>query len=160
RLQARLQTGAEYQPRYAAYERTWDRRRLRELERGTLIDSYPAPVQVVRFGDALTLVALPGETVVDYSLRLKRDLAGAAAVWIAGYSNDVFAYVPSKRVLLEGGYEASRAMSYSTNPVLPAPFDPTVEQRLAGKVHELVRATDRRRTSTTLSPAISAADEL
>jgi len=41
--------------------------------------------------------------VVDYSLRLKRELAGPA-VWVAGYSNEVMAYIPSLRVLREGGY--------------------------------------------------------
>jgi hypothetical protein len=143
RLMARLATGAEYQPGYAVYEREWDRRRLREFERGRIAKSYSAPVQIVRFGDGLTLVAMPGETVVDYSLRLKRELAGPAAVWVAGYSNDVFAYVPSKRVRLEGGYEAERAMTYSTNPVHPAAFEPSLEARLIGKVHQLLQATDR-----------------
>jgi hypothetical protein len=141
RLKARRATEAEYQKTYNQYERDWDRRRLREMERGTLVRSYSAPVQIVRFGGDLTFVALPGETVVDYSLRLKRELAGPDAVWIAGYSNDVFAYVPSKRVLLEGGYEAERAMMYRTNPVQPGPFEPTVEERLVAKVLELLQRT-------------------
>ncbi|MBI3865616.1 MAG: hypothetical protein HY290_27400 [Planctomycetia bacterium] len=58
-----------------------------------------------------------------------------ATVWIAGYSNDVFAYVPSKRVLQEGGYEGGGAMTYTT---LPGPFAPTVEERIVAKVHALV----------------------
>ncbi|MDZ7619144.1 MAG: neutral/alkaline non-lysosomal ceramidase N-terminal domain-containing protein [Patescibacteria group bacterium] len=107
---------------------------LEELdEKGKLRDSYPYLVQVVQFGPDLTLVALGGEAVVDYSLRLKRELAGRA-VWVAGYSNDVFAYVPSKRVLAEGGYEADGAVLYTT---LPGPFAPSLEDRIVGKVHEL-----------------------
>ncbi len=109
---------------------------------GRLRTSYPYPVQVIRFGDDLVLVALGGEVVVDYSLRLKRELAGPA-VWIAGYSNDVFAYVPSARVLKEGGYEAADAVLYSS---LPSPFAPTIEDRIIGKVHELVRATQAKRS--------------
>ncbi|MBL8829645.1 MAG: neutral/alkaline non-lysosomal ceramidase N-terminal domain-containing protein, partial [Planctomycetaceae bacterium] len=112
RLKARLATGAEYPASGRAYFEVWDRRRLAELEQGTLLRQYPFPAQVIRFGDGLTFIALAGETVVDYSLRLKRELQGSAAVWVAGYSNDVFAYVPSKRVLLEGGYEAERSMMY------------------------------------------------
>lgn len=107
---------------------------LEELdEKGRLRDSYPYLVQIVQFGPDLTLVALGGEVVVDYSLRLKRELPGRA-VWVAGYSNDVFAYVPSKRVLAEGGYEAGGAVLYTT---LPGPFAPSVEDRIVGKVHEL-----------------------
>ena len=112
---------------------------LDELGRnGTIRTTYPYPIQAVQFGDDLTLVALAGETVVDYSLRLKLDLAEPAgsAVWVAGYSNDVFNYVPSLRVLQEGGYEGVRAISSGW---LPGPFDPSVEKRIVDKVHELVK---------------------
>jgi hypothetical protein len=65
------------------------------------------PVQVIRFGDALTLVTLGSEVVVDYSLRLKKELTGPAAIWVAGYSNDYSGYIPSTRIQEEGGYEAA-----------------------------------------------------
>lgn len=111
---------------------------LQRLESdGKLPESYAGPVQVIRFGDDLTLVALPGETVVDYSIRVKRELGGhGPAVWVAGYSNDVFAYVPSVRVLKEGGYEAVDAMKYMTIPHSNR-FAETIEERIIGKVHEL-----------------------
>jgi len=110
---------------------------LEELEQnGAIRTTYPYLVQVVRFGDDLTMVALAGEVVVDYSLRLKSELPGAA-VWVAGYSNDVFGYVPSARVLREGGYEAGDAMRYTD---LPGPFAPSVEERIVAKVHELAQS--------------------
>lgn len=109
---------------------------LDELEQnGSLRSTYSYPIQVVRFGDDLTLVALGGETVVDYSRRLKREWEDTP-LWVAGYSNDVFGYVPSLRVLQEGGYEAGGAMLYTP---LPGPFAPTVEERIVGAVHELLR---------------------
>lgn len=111
------------------------RRLLKQLEEsGKIRDTYEYPVQVVHFGDDLTLVALAGEVVVDYSLRLPRELAGPRAVWIAGYSNDVFGYVPSLRVLQEGGYEGGDAMRWGS---LPGPFAPSVEDRIVTKVKEL-----------------------
>jgi neutral ceramidase len=121
-----------------ALDRSHAARLLKHLEdTGSLPASYRAPVQAVRFGDDLLLLALPGETVVDYSLRLKKELGGAGpAVWAAGYSNDVFTYLPSKRVLKEGGYEAGGAMRYSTYPH-PGPFADTVEERVIGKALEL-----------------------
>lgn len=120
----------------------WEKRHaeilLKELEdSGKIHTTYSAPVQVVRFGNDLLLVALPGEVVVDYSLRLKSELAGPA-VWVAGYCNDVFAYLPSLRVLKEGGYEGGEAMRYTS---FPGPFEPTVEKLVVGKVHELAKKT-------------------
>ncbi len=111
---------------------------LKELdEKGAIRKTYPYLVQVVRFGDDLTMIALAGEVVVDYSLRLKSELRGQT-VWVAGYCNDVFGYIPSVRVLREGGYEAGEAMRYTD---LPGPFAPSVEERIIAKVHDLVDKT-------------------
>ncbi len=120
----------------------WEKRHaeglLKELdEAGKIAATYPAPVQVVRFGSDLTLVALPGEVVIDYSLRLKSELPGP--VWVAGYSNDVFGYLPSLRVLEEGGYEGGGAMRYTS---FPGPFMPSVEKLVMDKVQELMKKTD------------------
>src|SRR5205085_6533432 len=83
---------------------------LAELEKGIpLRASYPYPVQVWQFGPDLSLVTLGGEAVVDYSLRLKREL-GRDETWVAAYANDVMAYIPSLRVLKEGGYEGGGSM--------------------------------------------------
>jgi len=120
------------------YERIHAEALLKELDKnGTIRTTYPYLVQVVRFGNDLTMVALAGEVVVDYSLRLKKELPGEA-VWIAGYSNDVFGYVPSLRILQEGGYEGGDAMRYTQ---LPGPFAPSVEEKIVSKVHELVAKT-------------------
>jgi hypothetical protein len=90
--------------------------------------AHPYPVQVARFGEALTVVALGSETTVDYSLRLKKELGSSAPVWVAGYSNDYTGYVPSLRVLKEGGYEAQ------------AGWAEDVEERIVTKVHALFQA--------------------
>jgi hypothetical protein len=119
------------------YERRHAEVLLEELEKnGKIRTTYPYLVQVVRFGNDLTMVALAGEVVVDYSLRLKSELPGRT-VWVAGYSNDVFGYIPSARVLREGGYEAGGAMRYTD---LPGPFAPSVEERIVAKVHELAQS--------------------
>ena len=122
----------------AKSDNKYDRRHaevlLRQIEQnGSIRKTYPYLVQVVRLGDDLTLVAMAGEVVVDYSLRLKKELPGKA-VWVAGYSNDVFGYVPSVRVLREGGYEAGDAMRYTE---LPGPFAPSIEERIVSKIREL-----------------------
>ncbi len=117
------------------YEAAHAKRMLERLDRGEKLPTqYPYPVQVVRFGDALTMVALGGEVVVDYALRLKKELAGPA-VWIAGYSNDVMAYIPSLRISKEGGYEGGGAMRYSVTH--PGPWAESVEERIVKQVHDL-----------------------
>ncbi len=125
------------------YERRHAETLLKELEQTGKIDTtYPYLIQVIRFGDDLTMIALAGEVVVDYSLRLKAELARPSAdgqaggpIWVAAYCNDVFGYIPSLRVLQEGGYEAGDMMVYTP---LPGPFAPSVEKLVVDKVHELV----------------------
>jgi hypothetical protein len=115
---------------------------LAQWERdGKLRADYPYPVQAWRFGSELLFITLGGEVVVDYSLRLKRELGRTtqeSATWIAGYANDVMAYIPSRRVLREGGYEGAGAMVYYG---LPSPWAPEVEERIIAAVHKLARET-------------------
>lgn len=106
-------------------------------EGGTLADHYPHyPVQVWRLGDQVVWVALGGEVVVDYSLRLKKELAGKRAVWVTAYANDVMAYIPSLRVLREGGYEGESSMVYYG---MPTKWGTGIEEKIVGRVHELVK---------------------
>ncbi len=92
------------------------------------------PVQVMRIGSDITLVALASEVVVDYSLRLKSELGRPPAiVWVAGYSNGYYGYIPSERVLAEGGYEA------------PA-YAAGIEEKIVGKAMELYRQLEEAAT--------------
>ena len=78
-------------------------------------------------------VTLGGEVVVDYALRLKQEL-GPANTWVAGYSNDVMAYIPSRRVLSEGGYEGGGAMVYYGLPTIWAPeIEETIVREVVGR---------------------------
>jgi hypothetical protein len=108
---------------------------LKQLdETGSLRKSYPYPVQTWQLGADVTWIALGGEVVVDYALRLKKELG---PVWVAGYANDVMAYIPSLRVLKEGGYEGGGAMVYYG---LPAVWGPRVEELIVAAVHDQVTA--------------------
>ena len=65
---------------------------------------FNAPIALWQFGQDLTLVGLPGEPVVDF-VALTDQTFGPLNLWVAGYCNDNFGYLPSARVLREGGYE-------------------------------------------------------
>jgi hypothetical protein len=111
------------------------KKNLARLDRGEKLPTHlPYLVQTWTFGPDLTMVFLPGEVVVDYGLRLKRELAGRP-LWVNAYSNDVPCYIPSRRVLEEGGYEAAGAMVYYDR---PTKFAPDVEERIITAVRELL----------------------
>jgi len=103
-----------------------------------LSQTYPYPVQVWQLGNGPTWITLGGEVVVDYALRIKSELP-ADRTWVAGYTNDVMAYIPSRRVLTEGGYEGGGAMVYYG---LPTAWAPEVEEIILREIH---RQADARR---------------
>lgn len=102
------------------------------VDHGSLDTTYPYPVQTWQIGDNVRWIFLGGEVVVDYAIRLKKELSGTST-WVAGYANDVMAYIPSLRVLQEGGYEGAGAMVYYG---LPATWAPAVEEDIVRAVHD------------------------
>ena len=126
----RASTGSEMDRRHA-------RLMLHQLDRdGRLPESHAWQAQAWKIGANFSLLALGGEVVADYALRFKRQY-GFRNLWVAGYSNDVFAYIPSRRVWQEGGYEGGGAMiPYG----LPTRFQSNVEELVAGAVEDLMRS--------------------
>ncbi|MEZ6122553.1 MAG: neutral/alkaline non-lysosomal ceramidase N-terminal domain-containing protein [Planctomycetaceae bacterium] len=101
---------------------------------GQLAPTYPYPVQKWNLGNQLNMTLLGGEVVVDYSLRIK-DSHPDQTIWVAGYSNDVMAYIPSLRVLREGGYEGATSMIYYG---LPTVWSEQVEEHICRTVDILL----------------------
>jgi hypothetical protein len=109
---------------------------LKRIESGGEIPSeYPYPVQSWALGREINLVVLGGEVVVDYSLRLKKELG--TNLWVMGYANDVMAYIPSARVLKEGGYEGGGSMVYYG---LPAVWGGKIEELIVEEIGKQIRA--------------------
>ena len=104
---------------------------LAMIEHGEKLPThYTCPVAVWQFGGDLTLVGLSGEVVVDYVALLEKAL-GPIRLWPVAYCNDVFGYLPSARVLNEGGYE-TRGLYLGTGV-----FAPAAQDLLVAKVREL-----------------------
>jgi neutral ceramidase len=115
---------------------------LARIDRGEPVPrTVPYPVQVWTFGDALAAVFLAGEVVADYGLRLKRERDGTR-LWVNAYSNDVAFYVPSRRMIPEGGYEVDRSMVYYGQ---PAPLAEGTEDQIVRAVGELLPSGFARR---------------
>lgn len=116
------------------YRARWARRLSAELAAGrAFAKDYPEyPVQVWKLGADQLWIALGGEVCVDYALRFKREYG--ARVWVNGYANDVMAYIPSRRLWEEGGYQAGAFDVYG----LPANrWCADIEDRIAGAVKRL-----------------------
>jgi neutral ceramidase len=113
-------------------------RMLAMLDRGEQPAAhYNCPLSVWQFGSDLTLVGLSGEVVVDYVTLLEQVL-GPNQLWVAGYCHDVFGYLPSARVLQEGGYETRGLYSGGVGY-----FDPKAQDVVVEKVKELARKAGR-----------------
>lgn len=114
----------------------WAKRLLGQLDGGKPFTTvYPEyPLQVWRLGEDQLWFTMGGEVAVDYSLKFK-DKYGPKT-WVAGYTNDVMAYIPSRRVWEEGGYQAGAFYVYG----LPAVrWCPDIEDRITACVDRLVK---------------------
>jgi hypothetical protein len=108
---------------------------LRRLDLGEKLPTeLPYMLQTWTFGNELAMVFMPGEVVVDYSLRLKREY-DPKRFWVNAYANDVPCYIPSKRIWREGGYEGGDAMIYYDRPTRLAEG---TEELIVGAVRELL----------------------
>jgi len=110
------------------------RRMLKKLDSDedipTALTEYP--VQTWQFGDDLAMVFLAGEVVVDYAIRMG-EMFDADRLWVNAYCNDVPCYIPSKRILREGGYEAERSLKYYGQPTR---LSPEIEDRICWTVQK------------------------
>ncbi len=108
---------------------------LTRLDRGEKLPTkLPYITQSWTFGDDLAMVFLAGEVVIDYQRRLKRDF-DSTRLWVNSYANDVPCYIPSRRILSEGGYEAEDSLWYYDRPARLAMSN---EDRIIKAVHDLL----------------------
>ncbi len=105
---------------------------LERIVRGVPIETaLTYPIECFSFGDKLAMLFLGGEVTAEYSLRLKKEL-GADRLWINAYTNDVKAYIPTKKMIPEGGYEVEGSMYYYDHPFR---FSDTIENRIIKAVY-------------------------
>lgn len=102
--------------------------------KGKIPNVVSYPITVWDFGQPLAIVFMPGEVVVDYAIRLKSELDWKR-VWINGWTNRMPGYIPSRKVLLQGGYEADFSQVYYGQ---PGRYLPEVEDRIVSAVRKLV----------------------
>ncbi|MPM61680.1 hypothetical protein SDC9_108540 [bioreactor metagenome] len=85
------------------YQARWAKGMIGEYKKeGTFIKSYSYPIQYWKIGDQ-PLFIMGGEVLISYAIQLK-ELYGQGA-FVMGYANDIVSYIPSAKVIEEGGYE-------------------------------------------------------
>lgn len=120
----------------SAIRARWATRMLQELDRRKQFpDAYPYPVHAWRLGSEMLVIGMGAETVVDYALRFKREFG--TGTWVMGYADDMIAYIPSRRVWEEGGYEGGTFLYEYGRPAFRWAGD--IEDRIAASVHKLVK---------------------
>ena len=120
---------------------------LDALDAGHDVWHVSTPVQVVGFGKSAAMIAVGGEMVVDYSLLLKREFPRTDLI-VAGYANNIVGYIPSRRVLREGGYEADESMMYYG---YPGPFADNIEDVVVEACRRLMSRIGMKHEKTTIS---------
>ena len=119
-----------------AIRKRWAERMLKKLDAGErFAPTYPYPVHAWRLGKEMLVIGMGAETVVDYALRFKAEFG--PGTWVLGYADDMIAYIPSRRVWVEGGYEGGPNLYEYGRPALRWQGD--IEDRIAACVRSVVK---------------------
>jgi hypothetical protein len=122
----------------------WAARLLQKLDKGEKFSAaYPYPIHAWRLGKQMLMIGMGAETVVDYALRFKREFG--PGTWVCGYADDMIAYIPSRRVWEEGGYEGGSNLYEYGRPAYRWAGD--IEDRIAAAVHRLVERARKPRVA-------------
>lgn len=99
----------------------WKEYWIKNLEKGIKVPEYIlCDVSIVKIGD-IKIIGLGGEVAVEYGLKIKEKEKNAIVV---GYCGVDIGYIPTKKIIKEGGYEAEVFLLYG----YPAPFSLEIEE--------------------------------
>lgn len=92
--------------------RWWASKQLSTLDRGKPLPAdCPVIVQGIQIVDDVRLIAIEGEPVADHGLHILKSF-NSGVTFPLGYANGEAAYLPSSRMLPEGGYEVDSFWEY------------------------------------------------
>jgi Neutral/alkaline non-lysosomal ceramidase. len=89
-----------------------------------LSNQIPYSIQKFSVGEGFHIIGMEGEVSIEYGIRIKQALINDF-VMTAGYCNWVMGYIPTKKMLGEGGYEPEDSIYYY---MLPCQFHESVEE--------------------------------
>jgi hypothetical protein len=114
-------------------QRLWTERQLLLLQRGDPLPTHmPITLHGVQLGEGLRLIGIEGEAVAELGLLMLRS-GGTGITVPLGYCNGAQAYLPTSRMLGEGGYEVESYWEYG----YPAPLADGMEAILTRALEDL-----------------------
>lgn len=103
---------------------------------GKAKEQLPCTISVWQLDGKTHLVGIEGEASTEYALAIKNYFSKGNMV-VLGYCNGVPCYIPTRKMIAEGGYEADTNYFYG----LQGPFMPEIEDIIIGRVARLLYKT-------------------
>jgi neutral ceramidase len=127
---------AEDAPTHLRVRRMWTEEQLALLDRGYgLRTEVPVLVQGIQLGRGLRIIGVEGELVAEIGM-LIRDFFGSGITFVLGYSNGAQMYIPTSKMIAQGGYEVESYWEYRQ----PAPLAEGLENFIREALAELGKA--------------------
>lgn len=121
-------------PKEPEYRKRAIRKKLEEMKAGRPRNYLPYYMSYLRLDKQTCIICLECEVVTDIGKEIKR-LFGEDVI-VLGYSNSIACYIPTKKVLQQGGYERDSFMSAR----LAGPFVPEIEDIIVGRAALMVNS--------------------
>jgi hypothetical protein len=99
--------------------------------------SFRYDAQVWKLGNQLTLFSMEGEVCSPWG-NVLRSMATTKQAMVAGYANNTTCYIPTGKMIDEGGYEPFRSQKFR----LPGPFTKKIDEEIKGIVAKALKVLD------------------
>jgi len=94
------------------------------------------PIQLIGLGKETGFITFPGEPVAELAQSILDQVKVARDTFFLGYTNGLKAYLPTRQIVEEGGYEGETAKLVY---MLPSAFTTEVEEEITDGVRGLVK---------------------
>jgi neutral ceramidase len=115
-------------PDEPGYRRESAKRVIEKMKGGKVDNFIPYYISLLRLDEKTCIIALECEVVSDIGKKIKKILCDEDAI-VLGYSNSSRCYIPTRDVLLNGGYESASFITAG----LPGQFIHEVEDIIIGR---------------------------
>jgi neutral ceramidase len=105
-------------------------RTIQQIKDGSVKDRAPLYISIWYLDEETRLIAMEGEVSSEYSLLLKKMFPGGKTI-VLGYTNGNYYYVPTRKMILEGGYEVDCNYCFGS---FRGAFVPEIEDIILGQI--------------------------
>lgn len=107
-------------------------RTIQAIKDASIKDRIPHYISIWKLDDRHRIVSMEGEVSTEYSLLIKKLFAGDTTLTL-GYTNGVYCYIPTRKMIGEGGYESDCNFFFD----MRGPFVPEIEDIIVGQLVKL-----------------------